>query len=194
MNDALSNWDRFGENWVNNFASSFIPAIVTQTERTIDPALREARSMLDRIKSRIPVVSEQLTELVDVTGEIRAHEGTGVPLFDAFNPFYMKERRDDPGINEMQRLRYFPGRVKDKIDGINLSPEQYQEYAIMSGQNSLNETRNLVALPSWEKIPDFKKKSMIQNIWRRNRAQAKLRMKRQLIRQIIDAKRQRFLK
>jgi hypothetical protein len=54
--DVLSDPERYGKNYVQRLASSMaVPALLSQTAQAIDPNMRDARTIMDAIKARVPV-------------------------------------------------------------------------------------------------------------------------------------------
>src|SRR3546814_13048383 len=68
--DVLSHPERYGRNYVARLAGSMaVPAMVSQMASATDPNLREARNILDTIKSRVPGLSDELPERLDLWGQ-----------------------------------------------------------------------------------------------------------------------------
>src|SRR3546814_18890959 len=74
--DVLSDPERYGRNYVARLAGSMaVPAMVSQMASATDPNLREARNILDTIKSRVPGLSDELPERLTLWGQpLRSEE------------------------------------------------------------------------------------------------------------------------
>jgi hypothetical protein len=46
--------ERYGKSYLKGMVGTVIPAISAQTAQTLDPTVREARTVLDTLKARIP--------------------------------------------------------------------------------------------------------------------------------------------
>ena len=68
---AVTESDRYGAGYVRNFATSFLPYSVgmAQMARASDPWSRQARTLMDAVKSKIPGLSESLYPRRDIWGE-----------------------------------------------------------------------------------------------------------------------------
>ncbi|MCH8313799.1 MAG: hypothetical protein IID17_12535, partial [Nitrospinae bacterium] len=177
--ELLKAWndpERSGSNLIENFVASFVPGAVSQAERTFDPALREARGMMDRIKSRIPVLSGTLEEKLNLWGEVRRYEGTGNKFIDSINPIYLREFKQDPVAEEMMRLRVFPGMPERRIGGVALEPKQYWEYVKTAGQAAKADLDGRIMGSGWDGLSDNQKKRQIRKIILRHRSLARLEM------------------
>ena len=79
FSEAVSKPDRFMARYVNGIAATAVPNIAAQTARWMDPYQREARNFLDTVKSRVPVMREELTKRIGITGEaVPENSATGL--------------------------------------------------------------------------------------------------------------------
>jgi hypothetical protein len=74
--------------------ASWVPAVVAQAERIVDPVIRETETLLDEIQAKIPWLSESLVPRRSII--------TGQPITGA--PTFYGERSADPVLNEIARL------------------------------------------------------------------------------------------
>jgi len=89
-----------------------VPAGVAQAGRVLDPHARETREFSEYIQERIPGVRAQLAPRTDVTGqELESGKGLGP---DIASPFYERTVKDNPVLQEMQRLGMGLGYYRDK--------------------------------------------------------------------------------
>jgi hypothetical protein len=96
---AYSDPQRYMERWAQGMLASPIPNVIAQTTRWLDPYQREARSMMDTIKSRLPGASEQLAKRLDLAGE-PIQRDSGAPG----NPFQVSAPREDALARAMLEL------------------------------------------------------------------------------------------
>jgi len=67
--EAASDPDRYLQNWLNSMLGTLIPTGVAQVARSEDPILRDVRTVMDKLKSRIPGYSETLPARRNLWGE-----------------------------------------------------------------------------------------------------------------------------
>jgi hypothetical protein len=151
MLDAVYHSEEYGNNYLKNFATNWLPFSVGlgQVARKIDPYHRETRDILDAAWAKIPVVSEGLFPHRDMFGNPIPNGG---PIQSYLN---------DPVVQRMNSLQIGVGRVEKKINGVELTPQQYDDYARISGKlakTMLNNivTPNFAALPQGQQIKIIK--------------------------------------
>jgi hypothetical protein len=100
MVNSMSEPGRFGPKLVQQLVGSAVPAIVAQPAQMLDPVQREVYSVLDAVKSRIPVIREGLLPKRDVFGEpMPSKERLG-----GISPVTTLTPSDDKVRQEMARL------------------------------------------------------------------------------------------
>jgi len=158
MIKALDEPDRYGAKYIQNFVSSFVvPFSVgeSQVARLIDPYSREARGMLDSIKVKVPWWSETLMPRRDLWGEpIPNREWLGV---------YVQTMHEDRVNQRLKDLGLFPAPFDRKLRGVELTPEQYDEYKRVGGRTAKMMLNNLIQ-PGFERLPKGIQTQMIQKM------------------------------
>jgi len=129
--DALSNPDRSGPRFIRRLAGSIVPAGVAQIERTLDPTLRATESILDEVKSRIPGLSATLPPRRNLWGEPIILGGGLGP--DMISPVYTKDITPHPVDDELLRNRVKISMPAKQVDGVRLTPEEYDRYVSLAG-------------------------------------------------------------
>lgn len=178
LGEALSDWGRYGDNFVASLAGSSVPAVVGQVAGAVDPVQREAKTMLDRIRARIPGASKGLPARRDVFGqEQEAANGGG---FAAFSPVFTKERRNDPTIKALidagvtfgspSRTIGDPDNTGQKIE---LTPEQFSFYQQSAGQIAKPLLDELINAPDWETMQLEDRQAAVREIIEDARADAR---------------------
>jgi hypothetical protein len=153
--NVFSDPDRYGADYIMRQAGTIIPfsAAMGQTARTLDPSLREAETILDGIRERIPGQREQLFLKRDVFGEpITLGEGSFINRLA--NPIYQRQARNDPTIAEMLRLEVHPGYLRRKIGPAELTPEEWDFYSQAAGQFTKRALDGVVSIPDYQNWPD----------------------------------------
>jgi hypothetical protein len=165
--EAVQDPDRYGAQYVQNLLGTVVPTGVAQIARTRDPYLREARSILDTIRSRIPGQREKLPMRRDLFGEPIKLEGALGP--DMVSPVYQSRVTNDPVATEMLRLGVSPSRVMRKISGVELEPLEFESYQVSTGQLARNLLSKVIASPDWAELPDDAKRDLIDDVMRKSR-------------------------
>lgn len=158
---AINDPDRYGERYLQNLAATLIPTGIAQIAKTIDPVVHETTTVLDKLKSRIPYVSESLLPKRNIWGEKITLEGGMGP--DIISPIYTSKIKNDKVSSELVRLEIAPGMPGKKISRIQLTPDQYDEYAKNAGELIKKYLDELMALDTWEQFPDVIKTEMIMD-------------------------------
>jgi len=167
---AVQDPERYGERWVQSLAGSAIPTVSAQVAREADPYLREARTILDTFRSRIPGLSQSLPPRRDIWGQpIRLEGGIGP---DLMSPIAVSASRDDATTNELVRLGIAPSNPPRKLRGVELSAEQYDRFASRAGQTAKSNLDRLTMTPSYQALPDFAKGRVFRSIIAGARQQA----------------------
>lgn len=167
------------ERYSRDMAGSFIPAIVNKATTTIDPTLREARDLVDKLKSRTPFMSRSLLPKRNIFGEEITFEGRFGP--DIVSSIYMSHERDNPVAREMLRLHYYPEKPDfgRKLNGHKLTPEQYDRYVELSGKDATKKLTRRIALPSWQRMDEDRQMRIIKEVFQIARDDARDALKRQ---------------
>lgn len=180
LGEAMGDWGRYGDNFLASLAGSSVPAVLGQTAQAVDPTAREARGMLDRIRSRIPFASQGLPARRDVFGDtIEIANGGGLA---AFSPVFSRERQNDPTARELidaGMMIGIPSRRVDDPDSVDprkkieLTPEQYSFFAESSGQIAKPRLDALVESPEWPTMPTEDRQKAVSDIMREARKEAR---------------------
>ncbi len=151
--EAVNDPDRYLSNFVARTAGAIaVPAIVAQTARATDPIMREARSPINRIRSRVPGLSNDLYPRRDVFGAAMRQQGGVGP--DFVSPIWTSTARNDPTLNALEdsgvrislpQRKYGSGRNK-----VEWTPEQYDRLQQVTGAMASNGLASLVASPRWK--------------------------------------------
>lgn len=158
---AVSDPDRYGGSYVKKFVGTIIPSAVAQAAQTMDPVMRDARTMLDGIKARVPGMSQGLFPRRDVWGEPIVKEGSAGP--DILSPIYESSAKPDPVNQRLLALKVYPSRPERKIRGVELTAQQYDDYTRLSGRmaklrlNGIVSTQGFASMPEGAQIDIIKK-------------------------------------
>lgn len=95
----------FGRNLMGALA---VPAFVSQIERQMDPIVRDAQTIMDRIRARTPGLSDDLPPQYDLWGRVRSTESGVGRLYDALSPFSIRIGDPEPIDRELYDIGYYP--------------------------------------------------------------------------------------
>ena len=186
--EAISDPDRYGKNYINSMVASFVPAVVAQTAQSLDPEMRDARNIVDSVKTRVPGLSQQVLPRRDIWGNSIEHSGAfGGPV----SPIYESQVTNDPIVQKMLDAGYFPSKLQRKIRGVQLSEQQYDEYQQIAGVVSHERCNEIISAPYFEQMPKELQFKAIQSIIESSRslARSSIMMKYPgIIQQVMDNK------
>jgi hypothetical protein len=168
----LDDPDRYGGRYVQQLTGTVVPTGLAQISRTQDPTMREARTILDNIRSRVsPGTRRELLPRRDQFGEPITREGGVGP--DIISPVYTSTVKNDPVAKEIEELGVSFGRPQRKIEGVELTDEEYDQYATISGTYARNLLQAVVSNQVYRNMPAWARKEYIEKMIRKARQQAK---------------------
>ena len=187
---AVSDPDRYGQRYIQRLAGTVVPTGVAQVAQVHDPYLREARTILDTIKARVPGLSEGLLPRRDIWGEPIQLEGGLGP--DLLSPVYESRLNHDPVNQTLLKLKVFPSKLSRKIRGVELSGEQYDDFSRVAGRTMKMRLDNIVGTPGFSSLPEFAQREVVTRTISTARETARSLMMMQnpeIIKSAMDAKR-----
>lgn len=142
--EALNDPQRYGPSYLYNFGANMLPyaALRREMRKGTDPATRDVQSLLDAIKNTLPAYSETLPARRSwITGQpILYPTGWGSdlmsPLGEAFasaNPIIGSEWKGDKVLDELARINFAFSPPTRKVEGADLTPQQYERYVELNG-------------------------------------------------------------
>jgi hypothetical protein len=212
--DALSDPDRFGQKFINNLAGSVVPSGVAQLARQTDkeiiftdpttgevidrPVMRETRTALDRIKSRLPGYASDLPPRRNIWGEPIFLDGGLGP--DSVSPFYQSRLSSDFTTQEMVRIKAELSRPERKIQisgaelgipipskggdiriqDLELTAHEYDRLRVLSGQIAKSRLDAIVSRPVWDQMPDGLKREYAESVYKASKQAGRALLMREL--------------
>ena len=171
---AIDDPDRYGTRFFTRLAATVIPAVIAQRARQGDPFQREATTMLDEFKARIPGLRETIPTRLDIFGNEMKYGGTLGP--DIISRMYISDIKDDPTIDELVRLEAAPSTLKREISKIKLTDEQYREFVMRARQPAKTALDREMSSATWNRQTDGVKRKIIRDIFNFYREEAKHHM------------------
>ncbi len=125
MLDAAFHHEEHGARFLRDFATSWLPFSVglQQTAQVIDPFERETNSTFEAALRKLPGASESLLPRRDVFG---------MPVSGNVEQHYL----NDPTVQRLESLHIGVGKLQNKIRGVSLTPEQYDDYSRIAGMRT----------------------------------------------------------
>jgi hypothetical protein len=164
---ALTDDKRYGAAWVSNMAAGFVPYAtgLAQASRAIDPYSRRASGFVDKLKAKIPFMSEGLYPRRDVWGEpVPNTHGLG-----HVTNIYESQVTNDPVNQALYRLNIFPSRVEGNISNVKLTDQQYDDYSRLAGRLTKQRLDVIVKSPDWRRFTDDQRRMAVNNQIEANR-------------------------
>jgi hypothetical protein len=169
--DAVNDPGRYANGWFKRTAGSLaVPAGVAQVARTMDPTLREADTIMDAVRRRVPGLSKSLPEQRDVWGQPVTREGGIGP--DIVSPVWTSTRRNDPVNNGLLDQ----GLTVPEFQRRDMSPADYGRFREEAGALTYNGVAGLMASPDWLALPRDDRQDDIRSLATKARKQAKAGM------------------
>ena len=160
---AVEDPGRYGEAYIRNFASSFIPYSVglAQIARATDPYSRQARSVMDAIKVKIPGLSESLLPRRDIWGEPMVSREALIAA--GVTAIYEQRMSRDPVNLAMLELGVHPAAAERKIRNVPLTDDQYDDFQRIAGRMAKMRLDRIVNSPQWRTFPNHIKLDVIKH-------------------------------
>jgi hypothetical protein len=186
--------DNKARSYVRNLASSFVPYSVgmSYTARTIDPYQRQARTVIDAIKAKVPLESQTLLPRRDLwrVPIPNARDATGTGL----TAIWASKMSQDPLNIEMLRLGIAKAPVDRRICNVTLTDQQYDDFQRIAGVMTKQNLHRFVRSGTYARMPDYARREQIDAIIDGNREAARnLMMAKypQIMRDATDRRRAR---
>lgn len=152
---------QFGARFLQNFATQWLPFSVgaSQTNRLLnDPYSRRVKSLgmenlygvPEAMEYKYPGTSELLQPSRDMFGR---------PM--TFSSSY-DQYANDPVVQKLESLQTGIGRLPDKIRGVQLTEQQYDDYSRIAGQMTYARLSKIVAMPGFDNMPPQHQMALIE--------------------------------
>jgi hypothetical protein len=177
--NALTDPQRYGPQFFEQYAASLVPKIVGQTAMIADPEKREIDGVMDAIQSQLPFFRERLMPARDVWGEPKKNER----LFGVLPIATSEESKDkvrteamrlELAITDVPKFLLEAGPLKPGERRIELTPEQRDIARAVSGKRAMEILAPIVNSEDWKNIPDFAKALVYQRVLQAARVQGRL--------------------
>jgi hypothetical protein len=162
---------------VSRMAGSFVWGAIAETARIVDPKMRNPSNPYEALISRIPGMAGSVPVRYNVFGEPVQYDTMLGP--ENNNPFLGQSHEDElvDTLDQWGFSKEVP-RLQRVINGVHLTPKEYEAYQILAGQgasgNTLRDTLSMaVDQLGSEDIPMEYKYAALKNIINQYRAIAR---------------------
>lgn len=148
FHEALTKGGNYWNRWLENWVASTVPytSAISTTKRMVDPVMRDAQGILERIRSRTPGLSEDLPPRVNLYGEALVMEG-GM-MARGMNPFRTATPEPTYVDTQISENEVNIGSVNDYLGSgrfkVPLDTWQHHDYQVFAGQNLYYELQNMM--------------------------------------------------
>lgn len=133
-----------------------------------DPYAREANTLVDAIKYRVPGLRESLPVRIDQFGRPMQDTNYAGGAASFLNPLPSSTETDNPVRQEAARLGWAPSKPGDKFTiakrEVQMSPQQYQEFAELSGIQAYSLISRVMAKPEFQNASDEGKRRVMDKM------------------------------
>jgi hypothetical protein len=197
---AVEDPDRYGQAYIKNTLASFIPFSVglSQQARAMDPYTRQARTVVDAIRQKIPghldkLFGAELFPRLDIWGEPMPNPDALIKA--GLTAIYAKQMSNDPVNKAMIELGIGPAPVTRKIRNVDLDDKQYDDFARLSGRMTKQRLNVIVQSADWNSWTPYIRGTIVQEVIKQSREAARgVMMMRypQIVRDATQAKKDDF--
>lgn len=193
--EALNNPGQYGQSYISNLVSSFVPTLVSDVARSTDKYERDTKAQSipeavgNKIQNRLPGLRQNLPVKVDAYGYNLKRVGTFMEVLA--DPTRPSKAIDDVLIREIHRL-WEEGykAAPTKLDYYpSLTPKQQGDLFRAAGTRVEESLNALMRKPSYRAATDEKKAAMIDKEITRAKVDARAIMIGEIMSDIPKAKR-----
>jgi len=164
---AVHEPERYGPAFINSYAGLLVPGAVAQFARGTDPVQRQVNSFSDALQARMPfgipgVIGsrEELPIRYTITGQPRTNLAAGFPNVIGIASMSAEQTQLQ---KELQDLNFSYTAPSKKLRDVELSPEDYSEYARISGELVNQRLNAIINSPYYVNYSKAKKKVVLES-------------------------------
>lgn len=166
---AITDPGRYGENFLEQYASSLVPKAVGQVVTAADPHKREVNGIFDAIQSQLPFLREKLLPKRDVWGEPQKNDRWFAVLPVATSDVSQEKVRTEAArlhlaIADAPRFAMERAPFSAKEKRVDLTEPQRDIFREVSGKNAMEILAPIVNSSDWSQIPDFAKAEVYKKV------------------------------
>jgi hypothetical protein len=181
MIQGISDPGRYGVNIAKQLAGSVIPAVSGGVARSIDPNIRDTRTIADTMQSRIPLASESLPPKLTVWGESVERPGSAVGRF--LSPMQISQAKGSPIEKTLVKLELDIGYPSRKIKGYEIPQDEYWAMVKAAGEPAKKILDTLATSARWSTMDAKIQSKLISSVVEQFRDAEARKMEARLIRE-----------
>lgn len=168
--NATTDPNRYGENFIKRLSTSLVPGsgLLGATAKAIDPEIKEAKSIIDWYKARLPLLSKQVPAKLNVMGAPQKTGGTALSRF--LSPVSVSKEANDPVYAELARLGINLSPMSPTSGGKKMTDEAARKMNEEAGPEIKAAVSKLMASPLYLKQSNENKKRMLRSWITKTRA------------------------
>ena len=163
--EAVSAPDRYLESFLSSYANAIVPSGVAEVAQLVDPVEREFVTFMDRLQARIPILSKQLPEKYDITGQPQERG-----LLETVTGVQTKTTNGLLAALEKSGIDLKPS--QKQVYGIDLNAQQLAMQRQLAGNYFKYAVDNMMASKDWNKYDDSIKDFMLKTVLEKARSAA----------------------
>lgn len=163
MMKAMSDPEMYGSRWSEAIVSGMAtPGLLNFIAQLKDPYIRQPEGITEKIKARIPGLSEQVTPKLTVFGEKIKRETSYLPI-------RISKEKDNLVRKELENLGVTPGFPAKTIGKQKLTQSQYANLLTEAGQKAYKALEWKFNQPDWKTKTQDEKEKFIDSIMIKSR-------------------------
>lgn len=163
---AIHDPERYGGSFVNGFAGLLVPSFVAAPARAADPSMRVVTNFTEAVQNRIPGLREQLPAQSMIYGGERRNPSQGLAAFTGIQTAPVAQ---NPVQIEAARVKLDYDLPNKKLKGVELDGKDIAKYQALSSQYADQILPAIISNPSYQALPDSRKKVVLENGLKRAR-------------------------
>jgi hypothetical protein len=170
---AINQSEQYGDSYVRNFLSSFTPYSVgiSQVARAIDPYSRQARTIMDAFKAKIPGLSEELLPRRDLWGEPLPN--SEALIAKGLTAIYESRISSDPVNIALAELGIGIAQPERRIRNVKLTDQQFDDYSRIAGRMTKSRLDVIIGSPDFARWPPGIRQDVVNQVVRQCREAAR---------------------
>lgn len=164
---AIHDPDRYGGSFVNGFAGLVVPSFVAAPARSFDPNMRVVTNFAEAVQNRLPGLREDLPAQSMIYGGERPNLSRG---FSAFTGVQTAPAAQNLVQQEATRVKLDYDLPRKTLKDVDLTGEEIARYQALSSQYADQILPAIINNPSYQVLPDARKKVILENGLKRARS------------------------
>ncbi len=165
--NAITDPERYAKSYLPNLAASFVPTIVSDAARAMDPKERRPETLVQRIQARVPGARNSLEPQIDILG--RERESIGNPLEIIADPTRPSPITTTVVTKELRRLmdagtKVSPTMLGDRKGYKGLSQAENTKLWKLSGAITNDKLTSLFGRGEYKGFSDEEKGEVVEKV------------------------------